>query len=361
MSDYYQLLEVGRDASEDEIKRAYRRLARKYHPDANPDDPDAEHKFKEVAEAYSVLSDAQRRRDYDMFGTAKSPSGGFDPFDIFSAFFGGDIFGRGGSARSARGSDLVLDIEVTLEEVMKGTTKQVEVNRLMVCDTCTGTGAKPGTGVESCSSCSGTGQVRSVQRSVFGNVMTSFACSACGGTGQRVSDPCQDCGGAGRREGTDRIDVEIPAGVSDGMQIRFQGRGEAGHRGSGAGDFYVRLNEVPHPTIARRGDDLIAHLKLSFTQAALGARLPLDIFDEKVDVEVERGTQPGDVLRFRGRGVPHLNRGSRGDLLVRVDIEVPTDLTEEQEEALRSYAALRGDAVGDSQSILDKIKSAFRP
>ena len=361
MSDYYAVLEVEKGASEDEIKKAYRRLARQYHPDANPDDPEAEGKFKELGEAYAVLSDPQRRRDYDMFGTAKAPTGGFDPFDIFSAFFGGDLFGSGGGRRQTRGNDLILDIEVSLEDIVKGATRVVSLRRLLSCQTCSGSGAKQGTSPTRCAECGGAGQVRRVQRSVFGNVMTSFPCTACGGAGETISDPCTDCGGRGRVEGTDDVVIDIPQGVADGMQIRFSGRGEAGPRSAGAGDLYVRINELAHPTLRRNGDDLIADVRVPFAKAALGGSVSIDVIDESMDVEIERGSQPGDVLRFRGKGVPHLNRGSRGDLLVRVDVEVPTDLTDEQEEILARFAEARGDVVGDPPGFIDKLKSAFRP
>lgn len=281
MSSFYEVLGVEKDASEDEIKKAYRRLARQYHPDANPGDPSAEHKFKEVAEAYAVLSDPSQRRDYDMFGTAKIPNGGFDPFDLFASFFGGDAFrGFGGQDRS-RGNDLILDVSATFKEVLEGAKRDVTIRRPSVCDECSGTGAKPGTSPVTCGQCSGAGAVRSVRQSIFGNVMTSHTCPRCSGTGVEIKDPCAVCRGNGRIDKEQVITVEIPAGIRDGMQIRYTGQGEAGQRGSGAGDLYVRVTVEPEPGIERQGDDLVQKLSVSIAQAALGCTLQVDALDRK--------------------------------------------------------------------------------
>ena len=366
--DYYEILGVQRDAGAEELKKAYRRLAREYHPDANPGNPQAEQKFKELAEAYSVLSDPQKRRDYDTFGTARSPfgaggPGGFDPFDLFSSLFGGaDPFGfsqrRG--ARS-RGSDLVVDLEVTLEEVVRGASKTVTIRNLQSCERCGGSGSEPGTHPTRCSRCGGSGSVRAVQRSILGNVMTSFMCPQCQGAGQEISSPCHDCRGEGRTERLDEVSFDVPAGVEDGSQFRLNGRGEAGHRGARAGDLFVRVAVRDDERFHRRGNDLLAAVVVSYAQAALGATLELETLDGPVELRVPAGTQPGATLRIRGHGVPLLGRPTgRGDLLVQVQLEVPTHLSGEEEELVRRLAQLRGEPVGDSTGVFGKIRSLFR-
>jgi molecular chaperone DnaJ len=358
--DYYEVLGVSRTDSEDEIKKAYRRLARQYHPDANPDDPHAEEKFKELAEAYSVLSDPARRRDYDLFGTATAPTGGFDPFDLFASFFGGDPFqsySRRGERR--RGNDLVLELQVSLEDVVKGATKSVTLRNLVTCTTCQGSGCQPGTSPERCSRCGGTGAVRQVGRSVFGNVMTSYTCPQCHGSGEQISSPCPECNGDGRMERVDEVPITVPAGVDDGVQLRITGRGEAGRRGGGVGDLYVAVRVAPDERFRRQGDDLVTRLTVPYTQAALGADTELETFDGPVSVTVAPGTQPGAITRIRGKGVPHLGRTGRGDLLVEIGVEVPTHLSEEESKLLRRLAALRGHEVHEDHGLLGKIRNAF--
>lgn len=359
--DYYEVLGVSRDAPDEGIKKAYRRLARQFHPDANPDDPHAEEKFKEIAEAYAVLSDPARRREYDLFGSAKAPTVGVDPFDIFASFFGGDPFRTSGRRNpSRRGSDLVISLEVTLEDVVRGASRTATIHNLQGCDRCGGSGCEPGTRTSRCSRCGGSGAVRHVQRSVFGNVMTSFSCPQCHGSGEEIANPCRECNGEGRLERLDEIPIDVPPGVEDGMQLRITGRGEAGSRGGGAGDLYVQFKIAPDRRYQRRGEDLLTQLRVPLTQAALGAEIEIETFDGPVQVTVPPGTQPGKVLRVRGRGVPRLGRAGRGDLLVEVDVEVPADLTREQEELLRRLAALRGEAVGEESGIIGKIRSVFR-
>ncbi|MGH2769883.1 MAG: molecular chaperone DnaJ [Actinomycetota bacterium] len=361
--DYYQILGVARDAQEEEIKKAYRKLARQYHPDANREDPQAEEKFKEIAEAYSVLSDPARRRDYDLFGSAKVPAGGFDPFDLFTSFFGGDLFGGSASGRrggrTGRGNDLGLELVVTLEEAVKGASKSATIHNLQGCESCRGSGCAPGTSPARCSRCAGTGAVRQVQRSIFGNLMSSFTCPTCRGTGDEIASPCKECNGEGRMERLDEIPIEVPAGVKDGIQLRISGRGEAGARGGGAGDLYVQIRVLPDERFVRRGDDLLTIHMVSMTQAALGAAVEVATFDGPAKLTVVPGTQPGKVLRIRGRGVPHLGRAGRGDLLVEIRVEVPTDLSEEESQLLRQLAALRGEQVGEQAGIIGKIRSAF--
>ena len=357
---YYEILGVERTATEEEIKKAYRRLARQYHPDANQEDPAAEEKFKEVAEAYGVLSDAGRRRDYDTYGSAKVPVGGFDPFDLFASFFGQDPFrsyGRRGDNR--RGNDLGLELEVTLEEVVNGGERPVTIRNFTTCVTCQGTGCRPGTRPERCGRCGGTGAVRQVGRSIFGNVMTSYTCPTCNGSGEEIASPCTGCGGEGRTESLDTIPIEIPPGIDDGTQGRIPGRGEAGRRGGGVGDLIVAFRVAPHDRFRRRGDDLITTLMVPVTQATLGASVNIETFDSPATVTIAAGTQPGSVIRLRNRGVPRRGRSGRGDLLVEIGVEIPTHLSEEESKLLRRLAAVRGEPVEEEHGLFGKIRSAF--
>ena len=309
--DYYEVLEVERTASEDEIKKSYRRLARQFHPDANQDDPSAEGKFKELAEAYGVLSDASRRREYDTYGHARVPTGGFDPFDLFASFFGSDVFrsaGRRGDDR--RGNDLAMELEVTLEEVVKGATRTVSIRNQVPCTTCAGTGCRAGTSPERCTRCSGSGAIRQVGRSIFGNVMTSYVCPQCSGSGEIITSPCEQCRGDGRIEQVDDIPVEVPPGIDDGIQLRMTGRGESGRRGGGPGDLFVSFRVAPHERFSRRGDELLTRLTVSMSQAALGASVNLDTFDGPEHVSIPSGTQPGRLIRLRGRGLPASSGGA---------------------------------------------------
>ena len=359
--DYYEVLAVNRTDSEEEIKKSYRRLARQFHPDANPDDPDAEEKFKEIAQAYGVLSDPGRRADYDKYGHAKVPTGGFDPFDIFASFFGRDPFGsyaRGGEGR--RGNDLVLEMEVSLEEVVLGASRTVTIRNLATCGTCQGSGCEPGTAPERCPQCSGTGAVRQVGRSIFGNVMTSFTCPTCRGSGERIASPCRECGGDGRVQQPDEIPITVPPGVDDGMQLRLSGRGEAGRRGAGRGDLFVTIRVASHERFRRAGDDLLTTLGVPMTQATLGGSAEIQTFEGPATIAVAPGTQPGKVVRLKGRGVPRLGRGvGRGDLLVEIAVTIPTQLSDEESKLLRRLAALRGEEVDEEHGLLGKIRSAF--
>ncbi|HYR64013.1 MAG TPA: molecular chaperone DnaJ [Actinomycetota bacterium] len=358
--DYYQILGVERTASEDEIKKAYRRLARQYHPDANQEDPQAEERFKEIAEAYGVLSDTGRRRDYDTYGSAKVPVGGFDPFDLFASFFGQDPFrSYGRRSDNRRGNDLALEMEISLEDVVKGASRSVTIRNLVTCTTCAGTGCQPGTAPERCSRCSGTGAVRQVGRSIFGNVMTSYTCPQCHGSGEEIASPCHECNGDGRMERVDEIPISVPAGADDGVQLRISGKGEAGRRGGGVGDLYVAIRVAPHDRFRRRGDDLLTTLVVPMTQAALGASIDIETFDGQATVTVPAGTQPGKVMRLKGKGVPRLGRSGRGDLLVEVGVEIPTHLGDEESKLLRRLAALRGEHVEEEHGLLGRIRGAF--
>lgn len=371
-SDYYALLGVGPQADAEEIKRAYRRLARELHPDTNAD-PAATERFKEIAVAYETLRDPERRRRYDTFGPegAAGGMGGGDPFggglnDIFDAFFGGggSPFGgaRGGRGRGGppRGSDMELAVELEFTEAIFGVTREVTVRQPVGCDTCEATGARAGTSVARCAECSGSGQVQRVRQSILGQMVTAGPCPRCGGLGETVADPCPDCRGEGRRTEERTYTVDIPAGVDDGSTLRLTGRGAAGPRGGPKGDLYVHLRVRPHERFQRAGADLVHELSIPVTQAALGAHLSYETLDGTEDLVIPAGTQTGRVFRLRGRGVPLLDGRGRGDLLVQVVVETPTDLDREEADLLRRLAELRGDDVAEGNGLLSKIRSAFK-
>ncbi len=371
MADYYEVLGVRRDASQDEIKRAYRSLARQLHPDANPDDPAAEARFKEVAQAYETLCDAERRARYDRYG----PEGatGADPFgfggaagfgDLFDAFFGGGSpFGGGRQQQSGppRGSDLEIVAEISFETAVFGGAHAVTGRTAVACETCQATGAAPGTQPTACADCGGTGQVRRVRQSILGQMVTASPCPRCGGMGQVIAQPCATCRGEGRQITDKTYTVDIPAGVDTGSTLRLAGRGAAGIRGGGYGDLYVHLKVQPHERFTRQGYDLVHELHVPFTQAALGVHLRFDTLDGTEDLVVPRGTQTGRVFRLRGRGVPHVEGRGRGDLLVQLVIDTPTELSSSEEELLRQLADLRAEEVAPpDHGFFAKIRSAFR-
>jgi molecular chaperone DnaJ len=370
-TDYYELLGVQRDASPEDIKRAFRRLARQLHPDANPGDADTEARFKEVALAYEVLSDPEKRRRYDRFGPEGVAAGAAsDPFgfagggigDIFDAFFGGSSpFGTRGSAGPQRGTDLEVVLDLDFEAAVFGSEQPVTVKTAVACETCEATGAAPGTHPAPCADCAGSGQVRRVRQSFLGQMVTTSPCPRCGGAGQVVESPCQDCRGEGRRIEERTYTVDIPAGVDSGSTLRLTGRGAAGPRGGPAGDLYVTLRVRPHERFERDGVDLLHRLPISMSQATLGTKLDLETLDGVDEIQIPAGTQPGEVFRLRGRGVPHLQRRARGDLLVQVVVDVPRELTAEEDELLRRLAELRGEPVNPPDSgLISKIRSAFR-
>ncbi len=369
-ADYYELLGVGREATAEEIKRAFRRLARELHPDTNPD-PDAEARFKAVAQAYEVLSDPEKRQRYDRFGP-EGVGATSDPFgfgggginDIFEAFFGGaSPFGGGGRGPSGppRGADLELIVDLTLEEAVFGVRHPVDVRAPVGCATCAGSGAAPGTQPVTCTECGGRGQVQRVRQSFLGQMVSTSVCPRCAGLGQMVPDPCPDCRGEGRRTEERTYTIDIPAGVDTGSTLRLAGRGAAGPRGGPNGDLFVHVRVRAHPLFARDGLDLRCDLPVSFAQATLGAEIELATLDGPETVTLPRGTPSGWELRLRGKGVPHLERRHRGDLIARVVVDVPTDVTPEQEELLRQYALLRGEEVAPPDAgFLSRIRSAFR-
>ncbi|MCP5027022.1 MAG: molecular chaperone DnaJ [Actinomycetia bacterium] len=366
--DYYELLGVGRDASADDIKRAYRRRARQLHPDANPDDPGAEARFKEVARAYETLNDADRRDRYDRFGTDDPAAGGFaGPFgsggglgDIFEAFFGGNGAASGGPGPS-RGVDLEVAAELDFEDAVFGTKRTVVVRTAVSCDACEATGAEPGTSATTCPDCNGAGQVRRVRQSILGQMVTAGPCSRCSGDGELIADPCKVCGGEGREIVERDYTVDIPSGVDSGSTLRLSGRGAVGPRGGSAGDLYVQVRVRPHERFTRDGYDLHHRLELPMTQAALGAHIEFETLDGTEDLVVPKGTQGGRVFRLRGRGVPQLEGRGRGDLLVHTEVVTPASLSTEEEELLRQLAELRQEEVAPADDgFFSRIRSAFR-
>ena len=353
-TDYYGLLGVSKGATDDELKKAYRKLARKLHPDVNPD-PEAQETFKQVTSAYEVLSDPQKRQVVDLGGDPLASGGGGagagSPFgqgfgglgDIMDAFFGGAGGTRGPRSRMRQGSDALIRIECDLSETVFGTTRELTLDTAVVCGTCDGDGAAPGTSPVTCETCRGAGEVQQVQRSFLGQVMTTRACPRCGGLGSVVPSPCGECGGDGRVRARRTLNVKVPAGVEDGMRIRLSGEGEVGPGGGPAGDLFVEVREKAHPVFTRDGDDLHCEISVPMTAAALGTSVPLTTLDGDEQLDLHPGTQPHEVLTLRARGVPHLRGTGRGDLLVHLDVVVPTKLDDRQERLLRDLAELRGE------------------
>jgi molecular chaperone DnaJ len=354
--DYYEILGLSRSVSNAEIKDAYRKLALKYHPDRNKS-PDAEDKFKEISEAYAVLSDPNKRRQYDMLGHVGfdqrySPEdifrgvdfesifrdfgfgSGFDFEDFFSPFFGRRGFGR----RIVKGRDIVYDVEISLEEAAEGVEKRIEVRRIEKCETCKGTGASPGTSSRSCPECNGVGQIQDVQRSRFSMVVRVVPCPKCRGRGKVVDSPCKKCKGIGLEEKKRRITVKIPSGIDNGYQLRLKGQGEVPSEEGILGDLYVNVYVSPHKYFKRVGDNLLYNLEVGFPQAALGARITVPTLDGNTEVKIHGGTCPGDVVKLKGKGMPRLRGHGRGDLLVRVDVSVPEKLTKKQKMLIKELA-----------------------
>lgn len=360
-SDHYAVLGVSRSASSDEIKRAYRSLARRYHPDANREDATAEERFKEVTRAYEVLSDPSKRQRYDMFGDERAATG-FGDFggisDLFATFFGG-MDATQTRRGPSRGEDVLAEIELTLKEAATGVERDVELTTLASCSECNGSGSAPGRPPVRCSECGGTGEIRQVRRSLLGNVMTATPCYSCGGSGERIVERCKRCGGRGRVEVTDMLTVQVPAGVDDGAQLRVTGRGQAGVRGGRSGDLYVAVRIAPHPVFRRVGPDLGCEVSVPMTLAALGGTIEIPTLDEPEVVEVRPGTQSGEVVRLKGRGMPRLDARARGELVALLKVETPRDVDEQQRELLEQLARLRDENVAPS-GFFDRIKQAFQ-
>jgi molecular chaperone DnaJ len=376
--DYYEVLGVGRDAGEGEIKKAFRRLARELHPDTNRDDPTAEERFKEVAEAYEVLCDSERRAVYDRYGHEGLRSGGYEPSfqafgnfaDIFEAFFGGgaggspfgSVFG-GGAGGPERGQDAAVEVSLTLDDVANGVSREIEADLTVACSNCHGNGAEPGTPIETCPKCGGTGQLRALSRSVFGQLVRMQVCDRCSGEGKVAQTPCGVCRGSGREVETRTVTVDIPRGIEDGQQVRVAGRGHAGGRGGPPGDLYLLDHVDPDPPVERHGDDLVARLDVRFTDAALGTTLTVPTLAGEEEVELKPGTQPGTVLRLRGRGLPELRGRGHGDLHVVVNVLVPNRLTDEQRELLMRFAdSANGETypAHRQEGFFERIRHAFR-
>lgn len=380
--DYYEVLGVERGASDDEIKKAYRKKALEFHPDRNPGDEAAENSFKEATEAYEVLKDAEKRQRYDQFGHQGvdggfgAPGGfgeaGFDISDALRAFmrdFGGggaggfeDIFGGGGfggQRNSRQGKNLQVRVALTLEEINEGATKKIKLKRQDRCATCKGSGAAPGSDPVTCSSCGGAGQVRRVQRSLLGQFVSVAPCVACSGTGQTISDPCEKCRGEGRAESTETISVDIPAGVHEGNYIPIDGKGHAGQRGGPAGDLIILIEEKRHELFERDGDDVLCELPISFAIAALGGKVDVPTLTGTARLDIPAGTQSHKVFRLRGQGITRLNTSRRGDQLVRVRVWTPTKLSRDERLLIEKLAEVQGETPEPNKGLFDKIKSTF--
>jgi molecular chaperone DnaJ len=372
-TDYYELLGVRPEADDAEIKKAFRKLARELHPDINQHDPGAEEKFKQVAEAYEVLSDSERRAIYDRYGHEGLRSGGYEPSfsgfgnigDIFEAFFGGSspfgsVFGGGGPGR---GGDAAVEVSLTLDEVASGVTRDLEVDLTATCSNCHGNGAEPGTPIETCPRCEGTGQLQVMSRSVFGQLVRMQVCDRCGGEGKIPQTPCGVCRGTGQEVRRESVNVQIPAGIEDGHRVRLSGRGHAGTRGGPAGDLYLLVTVEPDPRFERHGEDLVTRVDVAFTDAALGTTLTVPTLAGDEELELKPGTQPATVLRVRGRGLPQLRGRRTGDLHVVVNVLLPTSLSDEQRELLERF---KESANGDTyptprgeEGFFGRIRHAF--
>jgi len=386
--DLYESLGLSKGATDDEIKKAYRKLAKKYHPDLNPGDKEAEAKFKEISEAYEILSDPQKKSNYDQFGTADPMGGGgyggFSGFNGFSGGFNGsgfeftggfgginDIFeaffdgGMGGSSRASsgpkRGSRITANVDLSFEEAAKGVTKEIEVDRMEKCDTCKGTGAKPGTSTKTCSTCNGTGQVQSYQNTILGRIATSRPCQNCHGEGTIIETPCPDCKGKKNVRKRVKISVKIPAGIDNGQTISLRGQGQPGEKGAPAGDLHVVVRVRPHKIFVREGNDLYCSIPITFVQAAVGAVIEVPTLSGKVKFDLPEGTQTGTKFRLKGKGVKDVNGYGVGDLYITVNVEVPKRLNAEQKKALDNFAKVCGeDAYETRKSFFDTMKEIFQ-
>lgn len=368
--DYYEVLGLSRDASGEDIKKAYRKLARQYHPDVNPGDKQAEAKFKELAEAYAVLSDPEKRSKYDRFGHAGADGQGFGDFsgfgtgdfgglnDIFDIFFGGGNRQRTGPQK---GADLRLNMELSFKEAAFGVERDIQVPRNENCDTCDGSGAAPGSSPKKCGVCHGTGNIQQAANTPFGRIVQSRTCHVCNGSGQVVEKPCPTCQGSGHVRKTRSIHVKIPAGVDTGVRVRLNGEGEPGVRGGPPGDLYVFVSVRPHKIFKREGNDIFCEVPISFVQAALGDEIEVPTLEGEVEMKVPEGTQTGAVFRLRGKGIPYVNGAGRGDQHVRVKITTPTKLNDRQRELLQEFAKLSGEKVpkGAERGFFKKVKDAF--
>jgi len=375
MADHYAVLGVSQSASDAEIKKAYRNMARQYHPDQNPDDPEAEAKFKDVANAYEVLGDPERKDRYDRFGDdglggqGGGPGAAGNPFganlgDIFETFFGGGAGPFGGGGRPSgppRGEDLETVLELDLEDAVFGGEKMINVRTAVACEPCETSGAEPGTATSTCPECNGAGQVQRVRQSILGQMVTSSQCPQCAGRGETIDEPCHSCSGEGRHIEDVNYTVDVPPGVDAGSTLRLTGRGATGARGGAQGDLYVHIQVRDHELFTRVGDDLVMERQIGFSQAALGAELEIPTLEDPETILVPAGTQSGKRFRLRTHGVPHVNGRGRGDLIVELVVTTPTELSDEQEDLLRQFAELRDEAISPpDEGFLTKVKSAFK-
>lgn len=377
--DYYEVLGLKKGASDEEIKKAFRKMAMKYHPDRNPDDKEAEEKFKEANEAYSVLSDPDKKSKYDRFGHAGvDPNAGFGGFgggaggfggfeDIFDMFGGFGGFGgfSGGARRNPnqpkKGRDLQKAITITFEEAAFGVKKDIEISKFVNCSTCNGEGAKPGTSKKTCPTCGGSGQVAETKRTAFGAFQNITTCHQCGGTGTIIEEPCPDCKGTGRVRKTIKLSIDIPAGVDNESVIPIRGQGEPGTNGGPAGDLYIVISVKPHKLFERRGNDLYIEMPITFDQAALGAEIVVPTLEEKVSYKIPAGTQPGTVFRLKNKGIKYLRREAKGDLYVKVNLEVPTKLNGKQKKAISRMAeTVTEECYQKKSSFAEKLKEIFK-
>jgi len=378
--DYYETLGVSKEADDKDIKKAYRKLAMKYHPDKNAGDKESEEKFKEINEAYQVLSDPQKRRAYDQFGHAGVDGGGFGQggygqgfgggFGGFEDIFGdvfGDMFGGGfgGSARRRnapqKGNDIRYDARIKFEEAAFGVDREIKIDRQEECEVCGGSGAKPGTSRKTCPTCGGSGEIKTYKDTMFGRMVSATTCHTCRGEGTIVEQPCENCQGRGRVRKTKKIEIKIPAGVDDGSVIKLSGEGEPGLRGGPRGDLYVAISVEPHELFKRDGYDIYYDIPITFVQAALGDEIEVPTLDGKVKYKVAEGTQSGTVFRLKGKGVPHLRTGARGDQYVKVVVEVPRSLSEKQKEILRDFAKETGEEVHEQKKgFFEKVKDKLK-
>ncbi|MDP4091865.1 MAG: molecular chaperone DnaJ [Bacillota bacterium] len=376
--DYYEVLGIDRNATDTDIKKAYRKLAKQYHPDVNPGDKSAEAKFKEINEAYEILSDPQKKSRYDQFGHAGTDpnsgfggggfGGGFEGFDfggigdIFESFFGGTGFGRSSKNKRGpqKGADLKYAVEIAFDEAAFGIQRDINISRLENCPTCKGSGSKNGTEPTVCRHCNGTGQVQVKQSTPFGQFVNVKTCDVCRGEGKVISDPCATCGGKGRVRKSVKIKVNIPAGIDDGQTISLRGEGEPGLKGGPAGDLYISVRVKPHALFQRQGNDVVCEMPITFVQAALGAEIEVPTLDGRVKYTVPEGTQTGSVFRLKGKGIPFIRGSGRGDEYIRVNVEVPKKLNEKQKNILREFADLIGDDKYEQRkSFFEKMKDAL--
>lgn len=369
--DYYEVLGVEKNATDDEIKRAYRKLAIKYHPDKNPGDKNAEEMFKKVAEAYEVLSDPQKRQRYDQFGFNDPMSGGsgfggggFNPFDIFNSFFGGGGSGFSGFSSfgdddaTSHGSNIRVRVKVNLQDVLNGVEKHIKIKKYVLCEDCHGTGAKDGTAYETCSKCRGRGRVIQTVNSIFGRMQTEAVCPDCHGTGRKIKTRCPHCNGEGVVMGEQVIDVKIPAGVADGMQLSMEGYGNAARRGGQAGDLYILIEEEKQNDFIRQDNNLIYNLLIDFPTAVLGGEVEIPLVDGKQTIKIPAGTQPNTQQRLAGKGLPTVNRYGRGDLIVNIYVYVPEVLDTEERKAIESLKGHKN--FGANNTAFEKFKAKIK-